>query len=235
MASSRDDIVITPSLDQVRASAPVRAREERRLSGAKSKRGILSRIAKARASQKLIRRGRVLRTAARRGAVSRFGVGGMVRGARAAASALNPIGAIVTASVVAAAVITRLASGQSFENMGQQVNNILLGDLDDEARAAIGTRKRLSGDSDIARIVGQEGGVNSQISSVFKDLKDLQKRDEVGASKLKSEKGMQVNGNLDILIIRAKNKFLEAWNGNGGDEAVEELRRKLHRPPAGAR
>lgn len=148
------------------------------------------------------------------------------RGATAASGASAAVGGLVAAGVIAAAVITRLASGQSFENMGQQVNNILLGDMDDEARASAGARKRLSGDSDIARIVGREGRVNSQIASLHKDLKKLQLRDEIGASLIKSQTGMQNNGLFDMLIIRGRDAFLRSWNGSGGPAATEEFRGK---------
>ena len=112
---------------------------------------------------------------------------------------------------------------------------MLLGDLDEDARANMATRKRLGGDRDIARIIGQEGRVNSQVARLHSDLAAIAKRDEIGATLLKSEPGMQVNGLLDMLILRARDKFLEAFNGSGGPDAVDRVRDKLQTRKAGAR
>ena len=239
--AGRDDMVIRPRLDEQRAAAPTRAREERRIAGARNRRGIFARIAKARAARSLRRRRRA-RSGGRRVRAARSGAPGLLRGTASTvgrgagrAAVANPVGAIVAALVVAGVVATRLVSGQSFENIGQQVNNILLGDLDEGARASAETRNRLGGDSDIARIIGQEGRVNSQIAALHKSLARMAKRDALGASLIRSEKGMQVDSTLDILIVRARDKFLEAWSGNGGNDSIEKVRRKLDRPPAGGR
>lgn len=238
--SNRDDMVIRVRLEDQRAAAPVRAREERRLATLKNRRGKLRRLAQARAAQKLAKRRTAARIGARRVAVARGGTsmvgraaGMAARGGMVAARA-TPVGLIITAVVVAVAVTARLASGRSFENMGQQLNNMFLGDMDEEARAAMQTRQRLGSDPDIARIIGQEGRVNSQVAAVFTDLEKLRKRELDGATLIRSAEGMQVNGLLDMLILRARDALVAAWNGSGGPDKVENLRHKMERPEMGA-
>lgn len=153
-------------------------------------------------------------------------------GKRAATAAVaNPIGiavgALVAGAVIAGAVTLRLASGRSFENMGEQVNKMLLGDLDDEGRARMTTRRYLQGDSDLARINAASGGENAQIQKLSQDLFELNKREEKGASLVREDERFQSNGVFDMLILRAQQVFLHFWNSNGGPDGVERVRDRL--------
>lgn len=132
--------------------------------------------------------------------------------------------AAVKALVTAGLVTLRLASDKPLEGTGAMLNRIFLGDLDDEARAKMATRQKIQGDADLARIIGQEGGANSQIASVANDLFALAKRRELGRSLLEEE--FPANGLLDMLIVRARDAFMRAWNGSGGPQRVEKFRAK---------
>lgn len=223
--SGRDDMVIRPRLKAPVASAQVRSREERRIDRLKRKGGLLHRLLRARAVRGRSRRRR-MRSVKRTGSLARSGAG-LARNTAARGAVMNPIGATIAVAAVAAAAAVRLATGRSFENMGQAINNILLGNMDEEARANLQTRKRLGGDSDIARIIGQEGRVNSQILSLHKDLAAMAKRDMVGASLIRSEKDMQVNNTLDMLLLRAEAKWHEEWRGSEGPNALKEILQKI--------
>lgn len=227
--ASRDDMVIRPrikGLDGRQTSALERAREERRMAGVK-KSGLLGKVARVKGARRVTRRRRlktsatILSRARGAGVVSTgIRIGGSVA---KRAAVFNPIGMAVAVLVVASAVALRLVSGRSFENMGQLVNNMLLGDMDETAKASMETRQMMGSDTDIARIIGQEGGVNSQIAQVHKTLAMLRKRDLVGRSLIMTEAGMQANGVFDMLILRARRIFLIAFKGSGGDEAVKRL------------
>ena len=239
MASSRDDMVFTPSLGpQHRASAVTRAREERRMAGAKRKGGIFRRMLKLRAAQRLVR-ARRLRSSRRALNMARAGRAGVAaRGASTAVGAargvvtrsaiLNPVGIAVAATVIAIAVATRLLSGRSFENMGQVVNDMLLGDLDDNARADIAAKKRIMGDGDLMRMYSRGGQASAQFGRLFADLKTVAMRDEVGRSFFEGRKEFQSNNIFDILILRARDKLVQAWKDAGGSEALERLRLVYH-------
>jgi len=232
--ASRDDMVIRPRLDGGdRAAAPVRAREERRLYRGKKKGRLFGRMVKARMGRKAARRaGGALkaRRAAKLARASRAAAGAG-RGAAAAAArggaraaASNPIGWIVAAVVVVGAVAGRLISGRSFENMGANINKVLLGDLDEQARAASDTRQRFAGDSQLAEIVGKEGRVNSQVSSIFTDLKNMRERELRGASLFREDKAFQGNSTiLDQLIVRGADAIKKGWDALDGNGRVEKL------------
>lgn len=226
---SRDDMVIRPDLgrDQGRSASPVRAREERILAREKKRGGLISKVAKMRAGRRLVR-GRRARASRRAVRLAQSG-SAAVRGAqtaRAASAAANPIGLAVVAAVVATGVITRLVSGRSFENMGAQINKMLLGDMDEAARADIDTRKRLGGDREVARIIGIEGKVNNQIARLHADLARLRKMELDGSSKITEDKYFQSNSAIDMLILRAKEVFEKVWKSSDGPDAVEEIKRK---------
>lgn len=232
--STRDDMVIRPTLDEAPgASVSLRAQEERLVdqlqkgklarrlraaAQASAKRRLAARAARARRMSTVARAG----SAAVRGAGSAAARGIGRLGARAAGT---PVGLIAAAVIVAGVVTLRLASGQPLEGTGEAVNRMILGDTDDEARAKMATRAQFGGDSDIARIVGQEGKVNSQVRSIAEDIQRINFRDEKGASLLRE--AFPSNNALDMLILRARDKLLEFWNGTGGPGKVEEIGRRI--------
>lgn len=109
--------------------------------------------------------------------------------------------------------------------MGEELNNLLLGTVDDGVRARVATRRQLQGDSDITRIVGQQGKANSQILSIANDLTELNQRQEEGASLIRS--AFDVDGTLDILILQARDKLISSWESTGGPKHMEDLAVKM--------
>ena len=230
---SRDDIVLRPDLTELRQTPRSRAREERRMARAGRRRGPLARLARRAAVSQGIRRATARRrklARARRVGVGRAAMGlgrtaASMGGHAARAAGAGPVGLIVAAVVLAAVITTRLATGRSFENMGEQVNKLLLGDLDEEARATMDTRHRLQGDDNLTRFIGQQGTISNQVASVFEDLKKHRKRELDGRALFREDMHFQTNGLSDMLILRAKDAFLQAWNGEGGPHSVENLTR----------
>ena len=224
----RDDMVFAPDLGpQHTPTARVRAREERHLDMAKRRGGVL---AKARAARRL-QRSRKMKRRAKSGrrsvGAARAGVRGLAaRGAARGASRLlaNPIGAVVAAVVVAGIAAVRLATGEPLEGTGEMINKMILGDMDDEARAKMATRQLLQSDSHLTRIAGIEGSANSQIASLGDDLFKLNKEKEIGASLLRRE--FPANNTLDMLILRAAEAFRAGWNGTDGEGAVDRFKTK---------
>jgi len=222
MTNPRDDMVIRPRLGrEPRAAAPVRAREERRVARMRKKGGVLHRIAKFRLAQKTARVASALRLA-RAARMARAGSAAARFGGRAAA---NPVGAIIAGVAVASIVAVRLISGMPFEGIGERINQMFLGDLDEEARAKMATRNEIESDRDILRIVAKTGAKNAQVRSIFKDLYQLNLRKEKAAALFRRE--FPINNTLDLIILGAKNAFLQAWNGTGGPETVDTLAKRL--------
>lgn len=219
--TSRDDMVLRPRIARHGPSAPqARAREARQLAQAAERRGVLARLVRARAASRLVM--------GRRGVAVASEAAGLAEGAAARTAArsavLNPVGMITAAAVTAIVVAGRLVSGRSFENMGQNVRQILLGDLDENALAGRDARNHLANDSDVARIAGIEGKTNAQMKAIFDDLQEARKRDHLGRELFMQSADFQVNDTLDILILRARDALVAAWNGNGGPQKVEEFR-----------
>jgi len=225
--TQRDDMVFAPDIGPQRAaSARVRAREDRALARARKRGGVLSKLRSAHQISRLRPMSRAARSASRVGAFARSGAAGAARGAsRLGARALaTPIGAIAGAVLVAGVVALRLATGEPLEGTGAMVNRMILGDMDDTARAKTATRQQLQGDSELTRIVGVEGKANSQIVAIADDLFKLNKRDELGASLLRE--AFPANSTLDILIARAAQAFRDAWVGADGPGATAQFKAK---------
>lgn len=216
---SRDDMVIRPRVDaQPGASAPTRARQERVFDRERRPGGIVPRMLRHALGSRLAL-----------GAASGLGRFAVSFGRAAAPRVLlaNPIGLLVGALVTATVVATRLVSGRSFEGIGQEINNVILGDLDETALASRDAREELLGNPNVARIIGQEGRVNAQIGALHKRLAEIRKRDRVGRTLFMSDPEFDVNNTLDILILRGRDKLLEAWHGSGGPGSVDRVREKL--------
>lgn len=217
---SSDDMVIRPSIGQQSLPvAPVRARMEREMAKAASPRSRISRIAQVAAQQKMLRRAAIARSSRIAVAAAR-GVGGVAESAVARAGsrlAANPIGMILAGVAIAGVAALRLIGGKPLEGTGEQINRMVLGDMDDEARARMTVGQQITSNDMLLQIMGRQGKVNSQIKSIRDDMVALETQQEVGASRLRE--GFPVNGIVDMILLRAQ----EAWNGLTEDGTIDKL------------
>lgn len=227
-----DAMVFAPDLGpQRRAAAPVRAREERRLAAAKKRGGVLQRLRRLRQLRRLRRQQRLAKSGRRAVGLARRGAGALARGAAARAgaraAAANPIGLVVTALIVAGTVALRLGTGTPLEGLGERLNSAVLGDMDDEARAKMTVRRRFQSDEALAYIAGEAGRnkPNPQLVRLADDLTKYEQRLEIGASAFRRE--LPVNNLFDMLILRARDAIVGAWNAGGGEAKAEEAMRRI--------
>lgn len=214
MTRSRDDMVIRPLLDERQAAAMTRAREDRRFAGGRRKGGILNVAMRALRARKLKRLRRRFESEAKVVGAARRGAHASQYLAPKGKVPLSPLGLILTAGVVGVAVAARQISGRSFENLGNQLNRMLLGDMDDKARAAISVRNHFSSDRHLAWIAGKEGEVTSQMRSIQKDLLDFAERYEKGKSLFLEAKEYEVPTTIDMLINRIRKLFRDEFVGS---------------------
>jgi hypothetical protein len=240
--TQRDDMVFTPDIGATdKASARVRGVEERRLFNAKKKGGLIHRMRQLKRLRQLRKRragrpGRSSNTAAR---LAARGTGSAARGAArglVTRSLFTPIGAIVAFAAVVGLVALRLGTGMPIEGMGEQINRMILGNADDEARAWNTTKQQLRSNPHITSLLGREYATamkaglaapafNSQIRVIADEFQRQNVRDEKGRTLLREM--FPVNNTLDILILRARDAIVAAWNANGGQAAAQKLANRL--------
>jgi len=220
--SSRDDMVIRPVLKERRASAAVRAREERRMMGTRRGSSLVRRAAALRAARRTIlgsRAGRAHRRALTRGRASRgskFGIGRM-------AARMGP-GGMIAAVLGAAAALGRSVSDRSFESMGQTLSNAVFQDMDDEAHAKMEVRQQFIQDPAIMVSMAQHGSENAQLRSIFTDLVKIRTRELERQSRVAADPFFSVNSVVDNFILRGKELVLEAFFAAGGQAAMDNLK-----------
>lgn len=220
--TDRDDIVIRPNLGPLRPHEHTprdRAKQARRLDQAiRRKDGVIARLMRAR---------RNLGTARVVGSLGRRAVAGFSEsaGGRFAGRAVfSPVGAVVAAIAVGIVVAARLTSGRTFENMGQEVNNLLLGDLDENARASMEARTELEGRDDIMQMLANGDRVHGQLRTVFDTIRRTKKRELDGRTLFLSDPEFQVNGKVDQLIERGAQQLKErVLGGNGMQTAIRAI------------
>ena len=228
----RDDMVFRPTLGpDAQPTAKTRAREERQHDLQHRKGGALRRLRLARQMrrrQRRIQQGksqskiRGARMVGRSGlARAASGLAGTVRGGAARAVLLNPITAAIAGLVAGGIVLFRLGSGKTFEQMGDELNNIMIGDLDEAGRARMTVRHRFQGDALMTRIRSQSGKQNMQMNRIAEDLFRVEKQYEDGKALIEREFG--VNGTWDMLILRAYEAFGKAWKAIGGSDKLSQF------------
>lgn len=227
--SRRSDAVvfrIDLGAEEVRSSAPVRARAERTLDGTRHEKSLWSRLRTVQRFRKIKRTFSSIKGARAAFAEARAGLaasaeGGIARvGARAAAS---PVGLIATALIVAGVTALRLATGQPLEGTGEAINRMMFGDMDDEARARMGVGAKFDSDHDLLRIGAQSGGVNPQVAAVAKDLTKLELDRQKGASLFREK--FASNNLVDMLILRGRDAIVAGWQTAGGPSALDSAHR----------
>lgn len=146
-------------------------------------------------------------------------VGGAIRNATAAAEArgfasvarlvANPVGLLVGAAVVAGTIAVRLGTGLSFQQMGENLNEIFLGGNDDEARAKSSARSVFTENPAMLRAAANTG-ITNDMSRLFNDIYKQNLVMEKGASLMRQKFG--VNNTLDILILQAEKQVMQLFN-----------------------
>jgi hypothetical protein len=232
----RDDMVFSPTTGRKGfETAATRARMERRWHHHKT-RGPLSRVNQVRAMSRRVRH-TLLKSQARKSALARMGARGAARGAAAVgrgaagAARLAGAGGIITAVlvglIVGGTVAIRLGTGQPLEGLGERVNHMLLGDLDDAARAKMSTRRTMQANPHLTQVAGatsKNGVLNSQIRTLGAQIYRQRKAQEDGAARFRRE--FPANSTIDMIILRAADLFRSFWRSGGGPDAVDRLETK---------
>ena len=203
IAHHGDDMLIVPSLDPLDpTSAAARARVQRRTSKQREAGGLWQRLRRAQVARKLSRLATV-RGATRAGmgftGASRIASTASTAGSAVRAAA-NPLVLGVATVAVAAIVAARVFADRPFEGIGQELNETLLGDLDDDARAAMSVRGDLERDPVLMRALAEKGSFATQMKQVFADRQAIEKSRQRGESFLAQE--FPVNGMLDMIALR---------------------------------
>lgn len=152
----------------------------------------------------------------------------MESGGRMATSAAGrlvggAVGLPIALLLLAGAVTLRLISGKSFEQMGDIMNKMVLGDSDDAARASMRTREELVGNeyvANYARVYGQ-----AALQPTFDRIFQRRLMEAKGASIVREQ--YQVNGFFDQLILRLSDAIKEAWKDAGGDSLMMRISTSL--------
>ena len=129
---------------------------------------------------------------------------GVVGGAGRFAVGTGVVGALAAISTLGGLAFMRLSGGQSFSNIGSRLNEAILGELDDEARAKHAVRQALEGNKDLMRALGQNPGLLGQIAKVGDKMYEQQRLRERGRSLIEQDPTFQTDTLLDILIKRAR-------------------------------
>lgn len=221
--TSRDDVVIRPRLDDLKASrAPSVARQYSIVDKLKHPRSLLRSLVRHRVEQQAARAamGRTLRSGA---AVAGEGEGLGVSAGFAGRSAIGSAGMILGAVAVGALIAARLSGNQSFENMGQELKHRLLGDNANEALASMEAREQLASNPHIAAAMAQ-GGATKDMIAAYNGIRELRLRQHKGEDAFMRDERFQVNGVLDNLLIRAREWMATGFASNGGQMVLAGLK-----------
>lgn len=203
--TSRDDMVIRPTLEKDQAAAPTRAREGRQVIGTGKRRGLLAKAARVQAARRAIRR--VGRVAPARGIML-----GRV------------LGVSVAVAATVALVVARLASGRSFKGMGAVVNKAVLGDVDERALA-----RKLATDQLLANpLILSEAGLGDSLSPQIYRLHEIFTQEHLatvrGTSRMLEHGAFDVDAMLDMLILNVADKVKEMVGVFAGVTNIKEAR-----------
>lgn len=217
------EMIFRPRLGDVDVTrAKARSREQRKIEKALRDRfGGVRRLLRARIGRKLEEL-RALGGLSRLvgGATEAAGLGEAAGGARAIGAA-GPLGILVGVLAVAGIVGARIAAGKSFEGIGEELNKLLLGDIDDEARANRTVRESLKADENLSYFVARNG-ITDQVREMAAGLKEQALQEEKGKSLIREE--FWNNSTLiDQLVVRGVDAWKRAWSGRGLDASAKKI------------
>lgn len=174
--------------------------------------------------------------------VGRRAIGGAVRNLRATqaveaantartlatrARFLNPATIAIAAVVVAGLVVTRLATGRSFENMGENLKQVVLGPMTAEAAASTRAREELLGNDGLMAMVSPGSSAMDQSAFVARITAAVNRTEQIGRDAIAADKAFQTNGTLDLMILRFAELMKKSWESAGTKSLLDEVARRL--------
>lgn len=227
--SGRDDMILRPTLEDVHGTdAATRGRVSRRIQEQESGRGLFSRLARRRAAERLARR-RVGRAGVRNLAGRRTaGMALRSTAGRALAAAgktgrfmLNPATAAGMVGLFAASYAASRMSGASFSEVGQFLNNTLLGDIDDEGRARTMAAEKVISDPNVAAFIGRRGQVDSDMRKAVELMYESERPQQIGASQLAT--AFPAIDDFELYLRAIERGFSSGWDAREGSESARRL------------
>lgn len=214
--TGREDMVFRPDLGPLRRpTVRARAKEARVLQRAESRKGPLRgvrNIAAVQAGRKLRRR-----TNRRRGKPG-IGAASVARGA----IGRTPVGLIIGGLLVAGFVGLRLASDRPLEGLGNDLNRIFLGDLDEQGRAKATVRNSIP--PRVQEWLQQFDG--KQLPPAFvrhmQDRIDYETKRQKGITKIRE--AIPMDSQLELWILAVRDAFVSAWEAMNGDGKLAQIK-----------
>lgn len=142
-----------------------------------------------------------------------------VAGLRAAA---NPVVLGMAVLALGTLAATRYLSGRPLSGLAEDLNELLLGSADDDARAAAAVRDYLRGDAHLMRFLAKRGEITAQVRRVASDLVDVERKVQAGEAMIR--RAFPINSTVDILAVRGVAAFVRGWSKSGGEDAVARAR-----------
>ena len=180
MADRRDDMVIVPRLTRGEEHATrTEARRERTARHLRNRKGVVGRVARGAAVRKVRRAGFLHRAVSPR---------------------VLATGAVTGAAVATGLMLAKGISGRTIENMGENLKEFLIGDLDERSRANMDVRNQFMGDRVIVNVAARTDADNRQIREMFETLRDIRETQLRGVNRIMADKQFQVRSTLDIIL-----------------------------------
>lgn len=227
--SGRDDMILRPTIQETYGNdAAGRSRVDRRVDEHSRGRGLFSRLARRRAAQHLARN-RVTRSAVRNtglrksigGALASTATRSMAAAGRFGRFMLNPTTAAGMLGSFAALYAAKEITGKPMSQLMQIMNNYVLGNVDDEARARVGIGQRLSADQNLVQHIGRRGQIDDEIRQAANLMYESERSIEIGQSIIGTD--FPALDSFDVLIRIFEREFSEGFASNNGKQHLATL------------
>jgi hypothetical protein len=143
----------------------------------------------------------------------------------------NPIILGTLAALAVVYVGVKVATGVTNEQIGQDFNDMLLGDMDEEARANMIVRQQLRSNPGVAHLQGQytrarlaekkEDALHPQIAQIADNLRQMEMQRQLGITAIEREK--PVKDTLDLMIEALAERIRRVWKELESDPRVKQI------------
>jgi len=227
--SGRDDMVLRPTIREVHGTdAAARSRVGRRVPEQAEGRGLFARLARQRAARRLAEmrrsRGAASHAATRRmgGRGGRSMTGRLIGGAgKMGRFMFNPATAAGMVGLAAGMYATSRATGVTMSEIGQFLNNIMLGDIDDEGRARTIAAQKVISDPNVAQFIGRRSVVDKEIQDALRLMTDAERPQQIGASRISTE--FPAVDDFELYLRAIERGFSKGWDAKEGQEAARHV------------
>ena len=143
----------------------------------------------------------------------------------------NPATAAGMVGLAAGMYAASRTTGVTMSEIGQFINNMVLGDVDDEGRARTMAAQKVMADPNVAAFIGRRGAIDQEIKDAVRIMAEAERPQQIGASAIATE--FPAVDDFELYLRAIERGFRSGWDAADGEQAAAGIMQAVQNSGSG--